>query len=63
MKHHIATLIVFTALSLPMIGLFSSLLALQAFSVAYAFMARYIFRNTRVGRALVRCLDELCQIL
>lgn len=63
MKHHFATLFVFTTLSLPMVGLFSTLLALQAFSVAYAFMARYIFRHTRIGRALVAHLDELCAIL
>ena len=63
MKHHFATLFVFTTLSLPMVGLFSTLPIVQFTSVAYAFMARYIFRHTRIGRALVAHLDELCAIL
>ena len=60
---HIATLGIFTMLSLPLLGLFSTMLIVQAFGITYAFAARFVFKRTRIGRRLVARLDNLCSKL
>ena len=60
---HIAILGIFTMLSLPLLGLFSTMLIVQAFGITYAFAARLVFKRTRIGRRLVAILDNLCSKL